>query len=167
MAKVTLFARNFMPSPASFHVARHRRQSGAVGEHTHQGYLEYFFLIDGRLRHRFNGDDLVLEPGTLAWIREHDSHSLGRVGARSAHLINVAFTVKAATEAARWLNVAPMAEACRGPGALRHKRLHGAARRGFTEKLENACAAFPAHDRLLRVLLVEVLAELFPFTERA
>ncbi|WP_224826233.1 AraC family transcriptional regulator [Cognatishimia sp. MH4019] len=60
--------------------------------HTHDFY-ELFWIVNGRVRHRINGDVEDLEEGDMVFIRPSDTHSVQGKGAEP-HLINIALHPK-------------------------------------------------------------------------
>lgn len=63
-----------------FHLARRTlaprgKGRAAMAPHNHD-YHELFWVESGRLLHRANGLDLMMEPGSLAFIRPDDVHAL-------------------------------------------------------------------------------------------
>lgn len=52
-----------------------RTDSMPYPEHNHDFY-EFFLIVSGRIRHCFNGREIVLNPGALQLIRPDDTHQL-------------------------------------------------------------------------------------------
>jgi AraC-like DNA-binding protein/mannose-6-phosphate isomerase-like protein (cupin superfamily) len=48
----------------------------SYGEHTHSGFCEYLYMLDGELDHRLNGQRVLQKEGELVLVREKDIHSL-------------------------------------------------------------------------------------------
>lgn len=154
-----LQVQTFLPHGEAFHVAYSNLPPRPVGEHTHRGFAEFFLVLAGRLWHRLNGQAATLPAGMLVWVRERDTHGLASTGAAPARILNVAFPCALAEDAARFMGVTA-ATTLGGPGAALAVRLRGPARADFTRRLNAACAAFPAQDARLRVMLAEVLLRL-------
>lgn len=60
--------------------------------HSHD-FFELFWVVNGQVRHRINGETRDLREGDLVFIRPADNHSLQGKG-DEPHLINVAFHPK-------------------------------------------------------------------------
>lgn len=53
---------------------------GSIGEHTHIGEQEAYFILDGVASYNDNGTETKLYPGQLALCRDGESHAIRNDG---------------------------------------------------------------------------------------
>ncbi len=75
--KGSLFARVILPPGAS------------IGEHTHTGNFETFYILKGRAKLTDNGQILELGPGDGHLCDDGGSHALENIGAEDLELVAV------------------------------------------------------------------------------
>lgn len=73
-------------------------------EHSHD-YFELFIILEGIMRHRFNGKTQNLSAGTLCLLRPDDQHSvMSAVSSEKLHIINIVFTEKIFNQSVLFIN---------------------------------------------------------------
>lgn len=162
-----LKAANFFLPGRDFHVAIHRMLPGNVGYHTHHGFLEFSYVLDGSVRHAFNGGEERLSAGALVLIRERDAHGVVGAPGVETRFANIAFTTDFLARLARFARAPRWPVLLRDAGALLAVHFKGAEHAAFSKRLEAASAEFPGRDDALRALTVEVCARLLPAPEAA
>lgn len=59
--------------------------------HTHDDFYEVMHVRAGRGWHRVNGEQLLLEPGLVVFVRAADVHSFVSIGGKRLEILNTAF----------------------------------------------------------------------------
>ncbi|MGF1449443.1 MAG: helix-turn-helix domain-containing protein [Opitutales bacterium] len=87
-----LYWRDVATTGAAFHLVEGElpRRATDRGYHGHD-FSELFVVHQGRCRHTINGQTEYLQPGTLAFIRESDFHTLEPNGPEPLRITNLAF----------------------------------------------------------------------------
>ena len=52
----------------------------SIGQHTHTGDFEIYYILEGRGKANDNGSECILEPGDMMCCREGEFHSLENIG---------------------------------------------------------------------------------------
>lgn len=60
-------------------------------KHTHDGFCELFYTVQGQILHEANGKSEVLLPRTLVFVRENDIHNYVHDGKNYFEFINLSF----------------------------------------------------------------------------
>ena len=53
---------------------------GSIGQHTHTGDFETYYILKGVAKVNANGEEAVLGPGDMTQCKEGDFHSIENVG---------------------------------------------------------------------------------------
>ena len=73
-------------------------------EHSHD-YFELFIILEGTMRHRYNGEVQNLPAGTLCLLRPEDQHSvMSAVSSQKLQIINIVFTDKIFNQTVLFIN---------------------------------------------------------------
>ena len=73
-------------------------------EHSHD-YFELFIILEGIMRHRYNGEIQNLPAGTLCLLRPEDQHSvMSAVSSEKLQIINIVFTEKIFNQTVLFIN---------------------------------------------------------------
>lgn len=67
-------------------------------------YYEIFFVIDGKAKHIVNNSTFDLKPGSIVFIRPHDTHDYVCNGIMFYSMLNINFTVEIAKEIFEFLD---------------------------------------------------------------
>lgn len=87
---------DYLAPHESFHFAR-RLLPAEPSDHAHShNYYELFLVEHGTLTHWVNGEEQVLSPGHITFIRPSDAHALRAAGGRPCRILNVLFAKETA-----------------------------------------------------------------------
>ncbi len=110
MQAKALEAKKIIDPGTGFNFSRHVRFTLMEEEHSHHGFAEIFLLSKGRIGHRLNRVENVLEENSLVFIRPHDAHSFflpgGLAREQGLELFNLAFPVQTLELALEYLGEA-------------------------------------------------------------
>lgn len=53
---------------------------GSIGQHTHEGDFETYYILKGKARVNDNGNIVELEPGDMTQCKEGDYHAIENIG---------------------------------------------------------------------------------------
>lgn len=90
MSKVTLKTIDLIDPQSEIHYAFHKSLREITVMHKHDFY-ELFLIIKGSALHNINGEQKILYPGDLVFIRPADNHNYGKKDDENCELINIAF----------------------------------------------------------------------------
>ena len=66
----------------------------SIGEHTHDGDMEVYFILAGKALVNDNGEDIVLEAGACHICPDGSSHSIKNVGDKTLEYIAIILYTK-------------------------------------------------------------------------
>ena len=53
---------------------------GSIGQHTHQGDFETYYILKGKAKVNDNGTEYILEPGDMTHCKDGDFHAIENIG---------------------------------------------------------------------------------------
>lgn len=85
---------SFIPSDKYFHFNNHELYAAKHFEmHTHD-FHELFWVDEGLCAHRVNGEERLMRPGGLVFVRAPDAHQCISATQSVARIVNIAFRVQ-------------------------------------------------------------------------
>lgn len=90
MGSVTLKSKDLIDPESEIHYAFHKSLHEITLIHRHDFY-EIFLILKGQALHNINGEQRILKPGTLVFVRPDDKHNYEKQGEFNCELINIAF----------------------------------------------------------------------------
>lgn len=88
---IFLRSADIVDKETEIHYAYHRSLRTITSSHTHDFY-EFFLIAKGKAVHNINGKSVIIDEGTLVFIRPADIHSYEKYNNENFELINLAFT---------------------------------------------------------------------------
>ena len=87
---ITLLTNDLIDPETEAHLAYHKSLKSITGIHNHDFY-ELFLITEGTVYHIINGKKVLLEEGTLVFIRPADIHYYEKHGSKDCQVLNFAF----------------------------------------------------------------------------
>ena len=53
---------------------------GSIGQHTHSGDFETYYILKGKAKVNDNGTEYILEPGDMTQCKDGDFHAIENIG---------------------------------------------------------------------------------------